>query len=76
MESQIFDAVACYFPITFVPPPDDPYGVSPLALISLLQESMCHHPMLLRRLLPFLLDKMHSEGLVRFLRYNPMVSTV
>jgi DNA repair/transcription protein MET18/MMS19 len=24
-----FDATACYFPITFRPPPDDPVGISP-----------------------------------------------
>eukprot|EP00501_MAST-03F_sp_TOSAG23-6_P002422 GSMAST32.ASY1.ANO1.2531.1 assembled CDS len=25
---ELFDIAACYFPITFTPPPDDPYGIS------------------------------------------------
>jgi len=24
----LFDITFCYFPITFTPPPDDPYGIS------------------------------------------------
>jgi DNA repair/transcription protein MET18/MMS19 len=24
----LFDVTFCYFPITFKPPPDDPYGIS------------------------------------------------
>jgi DNA repair/transcription protein MET18/MMS19 len=25
---DLFDIVFCYFPITFRPPPDDPYGIT------------------------------------------------
>ena len=25
----LFDLTACYFPITFTPPPNDPYGITP-----------------------------------------------
>lgn len=25
---DLFDITFCYFPITFTPPPDDPYGIS------------------------------------------------
>ena len=26
---RLFEACACYFPITFQPPPDDPFGITP-----------------------------------------------
>lgn len=26
---QVFDATACYFPVTFTPPPNDPHNISP-----------------------------------------------
>lgn len=29
---QVFDATACYFPVTFTPPPNDPHNISPDAL--------------------------------------------
>lgn len=25
---DLFDITFCYFPITFTPPPDDPYGIT------------------------------------------------
>lgn len=28
----VFDATACYFPVTFTPPPNDPHNISPDAL--------------------------------------------
>lgn len=30
---ELFDVTFCYFPITFTPPPDDPYGISSEDLI-------------------------------------------
>ena len=38
---RLFDAAACYFPITFTPPPDDPFGISPEALTLLLEDCLC-----------------------------------
>jgi len=29
LTQEIFDVVSCYFPITFTPPPNDPFNVSP-----------------------------------------------
>eukprot|EP00624_Nannochloropsis_granulata_P006466 evm.model.NODE_48418_length_9585_cov_11.622327.3 len=31
----VFDVTACYFPITFTPPPNDPYGITPDMLAQL-----------------------------------------
>lgn len=28
MLQSLFDITFCYFPITFTPPPDDPYGIT------------------------------------------------
>lgn len=36
----IFDVTACYFPITFTPPPNDPYGITPDMLSSALQTAL------------------------------------
>jgi DNA repair/transcription protein MET18/MMS19 len=34
----VFDVTACYFPITFTPPPNDPYGITPEMLAAALQD--------------------------------------
>eukprot|EP00936_MAST-01D_sp_MAST-1D-sp1_P000611 g611.t1 len=36
----LFDAVACYFPITFTPPPNDPNRISPFELRAVLRGAM------------------------------------
>ena len=36
----LFDAVACYFPITFTPPPNDPNRISPAELRGVLRGAM------------------------------------
>lgn len=36
----IFDVTACYFPITFTPPPNDPYGITPEMLSKALQAAL------------------------------------
>lgn len=33
----MFDVTACYFPITFTPPPNDPHGIKPHMLSHALQ---------------------------------------
>lgn len=38
---KIFEGLACYFPITFVPPPDDPFGITADALSSALCSCLC-----------------------------------
>lgn len=48
-----FDVTACYFPITFTPPPNDPYGITPEMLSHALRATLtaryastvCIHPL-------------------------------
>lgn len=62
LAGKVFDSVACYFPITFTPPPDDPFGVAPEALISALQDSLCSHITLLRHhTIPFMISQLSAE---------------
>ena len=37
----VFDATACYFPVTFTPPPNDPHKISPNALKTGAQRACC-----------------------------------
>lgn len=41
---RIFEALNCYFPITFRPPPNDPFGISSEMLISALEDCLCFTP--------------------------------
>ena len=57
---SIFDATSCYFPITFKPPPNDPYGIRPEVLYD------CWRKYLLLRLasktrVSFFLEKMDAD---------------
>ena len=62
LAGKVFDSVACYFPITFTPPPDDPFGVTSDALISALQDSLCSHVTLLRHhTIPFMISQLSAE---------------
>jgi len=38
---SFFDVTFCYFPITFRPPPDDPYGITPEQLKEKLLFVLC-----------------------------------
>jgi len=38
---SLFDVTACYFPITFTPPPNDPYRITPDMLSNALQAVLC-----------------------------------
>lgn len=58
---KIFDSVACYFPITFSPPEDDPYGVTSEMLITSLENIFCAHSALHKHVLPFLMENMVDE---------------
>ena len=58
---KLFDSVACYFPITFAPPADDPYGVTTEALILALENVLCAHSSLHKHVLPFLVDHLTDE---------------
>eukprot|EP00904_Undaria_pinnatifida_P006781 jgi/Undpi1/3232/HiC_scaffold_15.g06606.m1 len=57
----VFDATACYFPVTFTPPPNDPHNISPDALKTGLEGVLVGSPGMARHVLPMLLDKLSSE---------------
>jgi len=40
-EQELFDVTFCYFPITFTPPKDDPYGITSEDLILSLRCAHC-----------------------------------
>ncbi|CAN0398507.1 unnamed protein product, partial [Ectocarpus sp. 8 AP-2014] len=57
----VFDATACYFPVTFTPPPNDPHNISPDALRTGLESVLVGSPGMAPHVLPMLLDKLSSE---------------
>jgi hypothetical protein len=54
---QIFEAVSCYYPITFHPPPNDPYNITHELLVETLMSAMNSHPALLAHSIPYLLNE-------------------
>ncbi|BGP09496.1 hypothetical protein JCM10049v2_005369 [Rhodotorula toruloides] len=59
---DLFDVTFCYFPITFTPPTDDPYGISSEDLIVALRNCLCATPLFGRLALPLFLDKMQAAS--------------
>ncbi|GEM08663.1 DNA repair/transcription protein [Rhodotorula toruloides] len=59
---DLFDITFCYFPITFTPPPDDPYGISSEDLIVALRGCLSATPLFGRLALPLFLDKMQAAS--------------
>lgn len=57
---QYFDVISCYFPITFTPPPNDPYGITSEELILSLRKAFAASDLLAKHVLPFLLEKLSS----------------
>ena len=41
LSQRVFDALVCYFPITFSPPPNDPFGITSEMLVSSLESCLC-----------------------------------
>ena len=58
----LFDAVFCYFPITFRPPPDDPYGITAQDLKTRLRECISASTQFAPLAFPQLLDKLDSTS--------------
>lgn len=58
----LFNAVFCYFPITFRPPPDDPYGITAQDLKSRLRDCIAASRYLAPYAFPQLLDKLDSTS--------------
>ena len=60
---ELFDAVFNYFPITFKPPPDDPYGITAQQLKDRLRECIAATGSFAPYAFPELLDKLDSTSL-------------
>ncbi|KAF2459947.1 RNAPII transcription regulator C-terminal-domain-containing protein [Lineolata rhizophorae] len=60
---ELFDAVFNYFPITFRPPADDPYGITAQQLKDRLRECISSTPDFAPYAFPALLDKLDSTSM-------------
>lgn len=58
----MFDSVYAYFPITFRPHPNDPYGITAQELKDRLRECLCCSSLLAQYLMPGLLEKLDSTS--------------
>eukprot|EP00947_MAST-08B_sp_MAST-8B-sp1_P004684 g4684.t1 len=57
---DLFNVTACYFPITFTPPPNDPFGIKREDLISALRAVFSSTPRMAPNVVPLLLEKLGS----------------
>ena len=58
----MFDSVFCYFPITFRPPPDDPYGITAQDLKGRLKDCIAASSLFAPFAFPQLIDKLDSTS--------------
>lgn len=58
---ELFDVTACYFPITFTPPPNDPHGITREGLVGSLRAAFASNASLAPHVLPLLLEKLGSS---------------
>ncbi|KAI9884489.1 MAG: hypothetical protein M1823_003737 [Watsoniomyces obsoletus] len=59
----LFDSVFCYFPITFRPPPDDPFKITSQDLKTRLRECIASTSLFASYAFPALLDKLDNTSL-------------
>ncbi|KAG8771304.1 hypothetical protein FRC12_003699 [Ceratobasidium sp. 428] len=59
---DLFDIVSCYFPISFEPPPNNPYGITAEDLKSSLRECLSASPRFGPLALPFFLEKLSATS--------------
>ncbi|WFD34593.1 hypothetical protein MCUN1_001434 [Malassezia cuniculi] len=57
-----YDVVFCYFPITFRPPPNDPYGITPEKLKDALRACISATPAFATLAMPVLIEKLSASG--------------
>jgi DNA repair/transcription protein MET18/MMS19 len=58
----LFDSVYAYFPITFRPPPNDPYGITAQDLKDRLRDCIASTKHLAPHAIPNLIDKLDSTS--------------
>lgn len=59
---SFFNILFCYFPITFRPPPDDPYHITPDMLKEALRACISASPAFAPMAMPLLLEKLAASG--------------
>lgn len=62
LAEAFYDITYCYFPITFKPPPDDPYGITTDNLKTALRRCLTANPSLAPHAMPLLLEKLAASG--------------
>ncbi|KAF0688164.1 Aste57867_20197 [Aphanomyces stellatus] len=55
---SFFDTTSCYFPITFRPPPNDPYGITSEQLVAALRAVFVAQDAMAKHVLPMVLEKL------------------
>ncbi|XP_076461080.1 MMS19 nucleotide excision repair protein homolog [Babylonia areolata] len=61
MEEDMFEVNSCYFPVDFVPPPNDPHGITKEDLSEALCQVMTATPVFAQYCYPLLLEKLTSD---------------
>ncbi|KAL5470766.1 hypothetical protein EMCRGX_G028781 [Ephydatia muelleri] len=61
LTEDLFEVVACYFPIDFVPPPDDPFPITQDDLIGGLRRCLTATPSFAQYCVPLVLEKLTSD---------------
>ena len=59
--ADLFDFVACYFPLTFTPPPDAAHAITREDMASELEATISALPSLTEHIVPLLLEKLASS---------------
>ncbi|XP_041476664.1 MMS19 nucleotide excision repair protein homolog [Lytechinus variegatus] len=58
---ETFEVVACYYPVDFHPPPNDPYGISREKLAQSLKTCLSSTPKFAQFCLPMIMEKLSSD---------------
>jgi hypothetical protein len=68
---RVFEALNCYFPITFTPPPHDPFGITTEMLVAALEDCLCSscptvrdgadQQAMIRLTVPFFIEQLDSD---------------
>lgn len=62
LAEKYFNALSCYFPLTFNPAPDDPYGITHEMLIESLEGALGADASLFTHVLPLLLEHLQEDS--------------
>jgi hypothetical protein len=61
LKLPLFNVIACYFPITFIPPADNPHGITNEILTNTLEDCLCHHTLFNSYTLTLFIDNLTSD---------------